>query len=96
MIAMYVFWEIICLVLIFALAVFLPVIYRQIKVVNANQQLLRQIKSLDAFFADKLQIVDRPLGIGPSQNSDILFCDAHKNQVFAVASISNLIEKLGD
>lgn len=93
---MYIFLLILCLFLLFVLILFLPVIYQQFKVINAEHQLSEQIKGLDKFYRDKLQIVERQLGLGPSQNSDIVFCDAHKNQEFAIATILNLMDQLGD
>lgn len=93
---MHIFLVILSLFVVFALIVFLPVIFRQLKEMNAEHRLLKQITELDEFYRTKLQVVERPLGIGPSQNSDIMFCDAHKNQKFATASIMNLIDQLGD
>lgn len=92
---MVVFFWLLAIICAISLVVFTPVICQYIFLRRTERQLLKQISELNIFYEDKVQIVLRPLGLGPSQNSDVKFSDAHKNQKFAVNSILYLIDELG-
>lgn len=82
-----IFLCVLCLFAVFAMIVFGPVLFHWRKEISAKRRLWERMGRLDDFYKSKLQIVERPLGVGPDPNSDIEFCDAHKNQKFAVTSI---------
>lgn len=71
---------------------YLPVIHQALVAQKAKKCLDQQLSLLNGQYEYQSIVETRQLGLGVSQNSDVKFSKAHKNQNIAVNSIMDLIE----
>lgn len=85
------------LILILFIVVFIilycPVLRQHFVFKRAENNFIQELNLLNDFYKNKLIIITEKLGEGPSQNSDIKFVEAHKNQIFAINSILDLLDE---
>lgn len=71
--------------------IYLPVIHQYFITKQSEKKLILELSLLDKLFDSCLIVNTQKLGQGESQNSDIKFVEAQKNQDFAVNSILGML-----
>lgn len=87
-------YVLILILFIFAFIIFYcPVLYQHFVFKRTENNFIQELNLLNDFYKNKLIVVTEKLGEGPSQNSDVKFAQAHKNQIFAINSILDLLDE---
>uniref|UniRef100_UPI00405683E5 hypothetical protein n=1 Tax=Acetatifactor sp. TaxID=1872090 RepID=UPI00405683E5 len=85
---------VISLLAILLLLNYLPVMIQYVVANNAERDFANQLSFLNENYEYYSVVITDQLGLGTSQNSDVKFEKAHKNQAVAVDSILSLIDNL--
>lgn len=83
---------------LFALACFIyaPVLYQYIVYKKAERVFFDELSEWNSNETSNLIVITEPLGLGPSQNSDVKFSKAHTHYTFAINSVWPLLEELAE
>lgn len=84
--------------ILFILACFIyaPVVHQYIIYKKSERIFYDELTKWDAAETNNLIVITKPLGLGPSQNSDVKFAKAHANYTFAINSVLPLLEELAE
>jgi len=78
------------------LAIYLPAFYRHFAWKQSEKEFEYELSQLGFLYdSSRIVITDR-LGEGTSQNSDVKFAEAHKNQSFAMNTVMELLSRMAE
>jgi len=75
------------------LIIYLPAICQHFAWKRTSKSFEQQLSELGTLYDDSRIVITERRGEGTSQNSDVKFADAHKNQDFAMNTIMKLLSK---